>query len=330
MGAKLPKTLRVDPELARLSIGLHVASQFRLWTIARQLTRSADGSSKVHKRDLKSALRHYKIAYTRQHLNKLMRAGEGIFWNVSRKRLYIRSGTHVATCLTQQALETYPDLLQNKPGVTDVLLSPAGSLERWEAMIYAGWLKHRNNPTISREVLQLLFNRTADTLHRWETEHLEKHLHIRSNYAQCAFYDTAAKVQPARLNSYIAQTRAGNALRLIWQLPNTYLVKGIKTHPHKGQSKTVRKAVNHQLYQPANLWRGGSPAYKLYFDSPRRLQDHLKTVEGVYYLWRGENRHQHGIFEATENGWSETHPNERVSFHRERQLKAAGQVRMMG
>lgn len=329
MGLKLPKTLRVDPELARLSIGLHVASRFRLWTIARQLTRMGAGSGKVTRRDLKSALRFYKIAYTRQHINKLMRTGEGIFWNSNRNVLYIRSGRTVATCLTQQALEMCPDLLLNKPGVQDVLLSPAGSLERWEAMIYAGWLTHRNNPTISRDTLQRLFNRSAETLHRWETEHLEKHLHIRANYAQCAFYDTAAKVQPERLDCYVAITDQGCTLRLIWQLPNTYLVKGIKTHRHKGQSKTVRQAVNFQLYQPANLRRGGSLVYKLYFDRARRLQDHLKTYEGVYYLWRGENRHQHGIFEATETGWSETTATERASFQHERYLKAVGEVRMM-
>lgn len=153
MGTKLPKSLRVDPELARVALGLHQASQFRLWIVARHLTRIADGSSKVAKSDLKQAFATYKIKYTRQHLNKLLRDGNGIFWNAGRHHLYLRSGQYVARHLTRQALDSHPDLLLNKLGVNDVYLSPKGSLEQWQAMIYAGWICHRENLVISRVVL---------------------------------------------------------------------------------------------------------------------------------------------------------------------------------
>lgn len=330
MGVRLPKTLRVDPELARVAVGLGCAAGFRLWTIARHLTRMADGSSKVSKHALKQALRHYRIVYTRQHLNRLMRSGEGIFWNSNRHTLYIRSGSHVARCLTQQALDSCPDLLLNKPGVQDVLLSPCGTLEGWQAMIYAGWLTHRDNPTISRETLQKLFNRTPETLRRWEAIHLDNNLIVRTNFAQCASVETALNIMPERLNTYVANTPTGEQLRLIWQLPNSYTVKTIKTHRHRGQSKTVRKAVNQQLQHPANLWRGGSLVCKLYFDRPKLAQHHLAEHGGFIYLWRGENRHQHGIFEVTDNGWSETNSNERASFWHERVIKAMGDFYLTG
>jgi hypothetical protein len=209
-----------------------------------------------------------------------------------------------------------------------VVLSPSGSLEQWEATIYAGWLYHRNNPTIARETLEGLFGRSADTLRHWENTRLEKIISTRSNYAQCDSVETWERFRPETTLSYIARTKDGNKARFLWQISNSYSVKGIKEHPHRGMSKKVRKAVNHQLRQPVNLWRDGSPSRKLYYDSAKRLKAHLKTDDGVYYLWRGENRHSHGIFEATATGVWETHAKERVSFSQERKVWSSGTVRL--
>ncbi len=328
MGITTPKTLRVDPELARIALGLHCASQFRLWIIARHITRSTDGSGKVQKADLKTALRKYHLTYTRQYLNSLLRQGEGLFWNSNRHTLYLRSGQFVAKQLTQHALDTCPDLLLNKAGVHDVLLSPRGKLEQWHATIYAGWLSYRNNPTISRVALEKLFNRTGKTLRQWEQQQLHHIVTPRKNYAQCASTETWNKARPQTTLSYIAQTKSGEQARFLWQLPNTYCVKGIRHHRHRGQSPKIRIAINHQLQKPTNLWRGGSQVCKLYFDTGKRLREHIKAHDGVYYLWRGENQHRHGIFEATETGWGETQAKERLNFHQERHIMAEGQVRL--
>jgi len=328
MGRKRAQTVRVDPELARMTIGLGHSAGCRIWAVARHLNRMADGSGKLSKRDLKTALPEYGIRYTRQHLNQILRVGEGMFWNCDRQHVYIRSRQHVAKQLAEQALADCPDLLLNKPGVNEVLLSPAGNLERWNAMIYAGWLAHRENPTISRAVLCKLFNRTADTLRRWETEQLSKQVTIRKNYAQCATVEAWNQARPSTTVTYIARTPDGVEARFLWQLPNTYKVKGIKVHRHRGQSKKVRKVVNQHLAQPANLWRGGSPVRKLYFDSEKNLRSYIKEQAGVYYLWRGENRHRYGIFEATDNGIAETTAKERATFQYERHLFAEGQVRV--
>jgi hypothetical protein len=43
----------------------------------------------------------------------------------------------------------------------------------------------RNNPTISRERLSALFNRTDEPLRQWEARRTEQ-LKVRTNYAQCA------------------------------------------------------------------------------------------------------------------------------------------------
>jgi hypothetical protein len=324
MGKKRPQTLQLDPELARLSIGLHVAPQFRLWVVGRHLNRDEYGSGKVAKKEFFTALRNFGIKYSRQHRRRLLNSGECLFWNEDKKYLYIRSSQHVASELTQLAIDNNPTLLSNRAGVTEVYILSAGSLEQWEANIYAGWLDHRENPIISRETLEGLFGRTPETLRRWEQDRLQGTLTIQKNYAQCAFVDTMHKLNPERLNSYIAKTDEGAKLRLVWQMPNTYKVKGIKTHPHRGQSNKVRKAVNEQLQQPAKLWRGGSPVCKLYYGSSKRLKQHLKKYEGVFYLWRGRNRHKHGIYEATETGIWETQANERMQFGTERRIIKEG------
>jgi len=328
MGTQKNPTIRVDPELARISIGLHLASEFRLWLIARALNRQSDGSGKVSKQEFQATLREFGIGYSRQHLRRLLNTGKHLFWDENKTSLYLRSSQYVARELTQKAIEENPDLLENRAGVTDVLLCPSGSLEQWESTIYAGWLYYRNNPTISREVLSKLFNRTADTLRHWESTRLINTVSIRKNYAQCDSADVWERIRPETTLSYVARTKDGEKARFLWQISNTYSVKGIKEHRHKGQAKKVRKVVNQQLQQPANSWRGGSPVRQLYFDSSKKLRQHLKKYDGAYYLWRGENRHSHGIFEATATGWSETHAKERVSFSQEREAWAEGRVHL--
>jgi hypothetical protein len=328
MGKKRPPTLQLDPELARLSIGLHLASEFRLWVVGRHLNRDETGSGKVAKKEFFTALRNFGIKYSRQHRRRLLNSGERLFWNEDKKYIYVRSSQHVAREFTQLAIDNNPALLSNRAGVIEVYIPPAGSLEQWEANIYAGWLDHRENPIIARETLEGLFGRTPETLRRWEQDRLQGTLTIQKNYAQCALVDTMEKVNPERLNSYVAKTDDGAQLRLVWQMPNTYIVRGIKTHPRKGQSKKVRKAVNVQLQQPANDWRGGSPVCKLYFEGSKSLKQHLKKYEGVYYLWRGRNRHKHGIYEATETGVWETQAKERMQFGTERRIKAEGKLYM--
>lgn len=321
MGKEKAPTIRADVELARFSVGLGSASNFRIWVIARHINRLENGSGKVSKKDIKAVLRQFKIDYTRQHINKLFRDGNDLFWNTDRKFLYLHGWKSVARALTQLAVDENPDLLSNKPGVKEMLLSPAGSLEQWEATIYAGWLAYRNDPKISRESLEKLFNRTPETLRRWEQDHLDGIVTIQTNYTQCADVDTMMKLNPARVSSYVAKTPEGYKVRLIWQSPNTYKTRGIKQHPHKGQAPKVRKAVNEQLQQPDNKWRVGLPVVKLYFDSQKRAKQHIKKHGGIVEMWRGRNKHKHGIYEATQTGTAETNATERVMFRTERRLR---------
>ena len=315
--------VRVDPELGRLCIALFLASVFRLWVIARELTRTATGSGQVQRKELRESLSHFGVRMTPEHFNRLLRGGDGTFWNISGDRIFIRSPRFVAAKIVMQAAAKCADLVAtNRPGVRDVYLSPAGSHEQWEAMLYAGWMAHRENPTIARETLEKLFGRSADTLRRWEQKRLKDMLTVRENYAQChvpegEWFDFI----PDHCRAYVANVswngQYSQIVRVFWRMPNTYLVKGIRQHPKRGQASQVRKIVNCQLDQPTSSRRGGLHRFKRYFDSAERLRAHVKKHGGIRYLWRGESKYRRGIFEPNENGFAVTRANERTSFRDE-------------
>jgi len=333
--------IRVDPELGRLAIVLKQAHLFRLWCLARDLSKERDAtgqvvgsSGKVRRNALKRQLREIGSLYSDDHLNRLIRRGEGIFWNANRSQLYLRKPAHVAHHLTKQMQAAHPgEMTGNLPGVRDVYVSPAGSLEQWEATLYAGWHCHREDPTIARATLARLFGRTEQTLRNWEQRRLQGVVTPRHNYAQAPIADPFYDLYPEHAQRYA--TKRGE-VRVTWQLPNTYCTRHIRQHPHQGQARKVRSSVKDCLSDqplalggmhrsdpepPAIIRRSEpDPVGRLYFDNAKRLQRYLKRHGGIRYLWRGERRYKfvrQGIFEATESGWVETEATERLNFKAE-------------
>jgi hypothetical protein len=294
-----------------------------LWVIAREVTRQAGGSGQVGRRELRDSLAGFGITMTPQHFNRLLNSGEGTFWNINGDRIFIRSPRFVAPRIVTLAAAKSADLVAtNLPGVRDVYLSPAGTHEAWEAMLYAGWMAHRENPSIARQTLEMLFGRSADTLRRWEQKRLQGILTVRENYAQCHVPENDwLDFIPEHCRAYLANVswngQHTQIVRVFWRMSNTYMVKGIRQHHCRGQNAQVRKIVNVQLDQPAAPRRGGLHRIKRYYDNAKRLRAHVKKHGGVRYLWRGESQYGRGIFEPTENGFALTYPDERASFKAE-------------
>jgi hypothetical protein len=313
----VPPDIRVEPELGRASVVLKLAALYRLYVVARDITRRGNGCGRATKKALKQHLAAYGVYYSREHFSRLLRAGEGLFWNRSCTDLYLYNPARVAALLAQMDPAVFAT---NKPGVRDMYLSPTGTLEEWEAKLYAGWLAHRNNPTIARETLARLFGRSADTLRLWEEKHLAGVLTVRTNYTQCPhpqledgrYVDHIPEHNQAYRGFVRFQGQWHAVTRLYWQTCNTYQISGIRQHPRKGQARKVRKRINAVLDQPASLVRGGLPRLKRYFDTPEGLKRQVRKHGGVYYLWRGENRRGYGIFELNGTGFWMTYPNE---FH---------------
>ena len=310
-----PPDLRVEPELGRAAVKLSRAALYRLYVVGRDITRRGDGSGKVSRKALKRQLAAYGVQYTREHFTRQLKAGDGLFWNLGGKVLYLISPRRVAAFFA----EIDPTVFDtNRPGVRDMYLSPAGTLEEWEAKLYAAWLTHRSDPTIARDTLASLFGRSADTLRSWEAKHLQGVVTVRTNYAQCPhpnleddrYVDHIPEHNQGYRGHVYQQGRRQAVTRLYWRTCNTYQTRGIRQHPHKGQAARVRKAINALLDQPAAERRSGLLRRKRYFDTPEGLKRYVRRHGGVYYLWRGENRRGYGIFELNSTGFCMTYANE--------------------
>ena len=304
---------QVDPELGRLAVVLHLAPALRIWVVIRQYVRDHEGSGWIDRSSLLDALKMQGIAYTSRHLRRVLASGEGLFWNATRERVYMRSWVHVAARLTRMALATKVGRLErNRPGVREMYVPVTGSLEAWEAQLYAAWFAHRNNPTISRSELSHLFGRDKTTLRHWEKARLAGQLTVRHNYAQCPNVEAFFQHIPHYATSYTAWVHGQGAPRKIarirWQLPNTYLVGAIKQHHKKGQASKVRKRVNEVTEtMPAAERRGGW--HRLYFDQAETLRKFVRNhpEAEARYVWRGENYPRQGIFEINQSGFPLTH-----------------------
>ncbi len=329
--------LRVDPELGRLAIVLHEVAPLRLWVVGRELVRTTNPSGKVSRQDLRQALEQYGVKYTPRHIRRVLAEGEGTYWNCDGERVFLRSWEHVATQLTRRATKDHVgDIPHNRPGRQDMLVPVAGSLEQWEAALYAAWFSNRNCPTIARETLEKLFGRDQTTLRRWEAQRLEGVLTVQRNYAQCPDVARYYDLIPSHVVGYWALVREGKRSKLVqrlrWQIANTYQVSGIRQHVHKGKAKKVRKVVNRTADMPVDSMHDGW--HRLYFDplwklrsllrKPRRaarLDIDVEVQLPLAYVWRGVDRYRNGVFEVNLDGHPYTHADERLGPDRRHYLQ---------
>ncbi len=288
-------TVRLDPELGRLAVGLGRAAELRLWAIARQRsTTQHGGRGWVTVEALKADLDPAR-AYSKRHLRRLLAAGHGVFWQYSGHRVYLAGVQKLAGALARQAAAVCPSLIAtNIPGrMKDVYLPVGGTHEQWEALLYAGWLAAKNDPTIARATLEALFNRTAETLGRWERVRLAGVVLVTPGYAQVMAGDTLDADSGGQIiyipeGAKAYEDRAG-VLFLRWQLPNTYR-SHIRQHPHKGQGRKVRQAVASSLAgEPLEVMAEGQPRNsRRYYEDVKRLKVALRRQgAGVRYLFLG-------------------------------------------
>jgi hypothetical protein len=322
--------MRLDPELGRLAIGLHRAAYLRLWVIGRHVsTKRHSGRGWLDLADFWAALAPLGVTYTRRHFRRLLTAGENIFWTTTHNRIYFAGVQKVAESLTQCATRQQPDLVAtNRPGgMKDVYLPVDGTLERWESLIYAGWLAAKGNPIIARDTLSALFGRTVKTIRQWERDRLQAIVTHRPCYAQVADPQANAALIPAHSYAYVARTHAPgqwatkHEIRIRWRLPNTYM-STIRQHHRKGQSRKVRTITNAVVdFQPSEDTAGGLPRNsRRYFENAkqlRRLVRRYGVEQGERYLFLGRDRCDHNLFEPSQDGYPGTQVNERLMLKQE-------------
>lgn len=339
----LNSEVRINAELARIQVALCLDEGGRIWAALRDAVTRTDSPGWLLKRDLRGLLASYGIDYTRQHLGRILGRYRGIYWNIDpdRKRLYVRKPDFVTKKLIQICFEQgRPELvLTNQPGGKDMYLPTSGSLERWRAYVYAGWLGFRENPTIARSTLEMLFNRDQDSLRRWEETHLADLVQVIEGRAQCGFNAQDIPI-PDHAQSYVARVKTGSGAweltpAIYWRLSNTYHVGSIRQHHRLGQGRKIREAAKQAiLAQPIDCKADGMQrTKKVYFATHKSLSSYLKKhgwSKQYRYLFKGENRSGILMFEprlSTLNPERDTYPNERAThqeaarYHAQRQAQ---------
>lgn len=256
----------VDVELARVAIGLYLGALLRLWLIGHHVSRERfSGRGWVTVDELWNMLSQIGITMTRRHYRRLLARGNGQFWDIRQKRLFLRSIKFVAEELCIEAGLQGGGLIEtNQPGgLKSVWLPIDGSHERWEAFVYAGWLAAHGAPTIARATLSGLFNRADKTLRQWEKTHLAETVNVVPGYA--VMNDVAE--QPAEHAFYDKAVKSW-----VYQIPNTYQV-ALRQTPYDGQRRKVKHAVN-----PAGFGACGDKK-RVYFASFKGLKRALRRSD---------------------------------------------------
>lgn len=260
----------LDPELGRVAVGLHKAALLRLWLLGRRLSSAAGGAGWCQTTTLWSAVgnvRGWQI--TRRHFRRLLTKGDGLFWTRHNDRLYLTGIAKLAQELCVLAgLRGRGELIEtNSPGMLKSVWVPLdGSHEQFEAHIYLSWLSAKHSKTFSRELLEKLWGRTANTLRQWESAHLSETLTVIPSFALVQDNETpihyGADYHPAMHSR-------------VFQLPNTYAARA-RQHPHSGQ----RRKVQHTVTGP--FMAQGADTRKLYFESVKDCSRAIQRHSGDY------------------------------------------------
>jgi hypothetical protein len=344
-------TIRIDPELARVAVGLERTGEYWVWSLGRHFFGVPGCTTREQ---LFEKVQATGVIQSRRHLNRILKLGKDLFWGLDEHgHVYLRGYVKVADQLTHIAVDTCPQLVEtNLPGARDVHIPVGSSLGDFKAQVYAGWLAYRQNPKIARQTLATLFNCTPETLRNWEGT-LGGQIRVVTNYGQTSLnpkeHDDVIDYLPGHQYCYV--TRQGE-MRLRWRQPNTYQTCGIREHAHKGQSRKARTyAARTAWYQPVE---SGAPPHpsslkrlpfdrshrvpKQYYESDELLRRHLKrlakkgkpgiTPATPRYVYLGEDRNQHGIWELSLDGWVYTKANERLSIKAEKMWWKGWQARL--
>jgi hypothetical protein len=334
----VPLQVWIDPELGRLAVGLKKTGEYLLWSVFRHFYGQPGWTTREA---LFTTLKDAGVINTQRSFNRTLKSGQDLFWSLAGDRVYLRGYVKLSGRLTRIAMDTAPSLVAtNVPGVRAVQITITGDLGDFKAQVYAGWLTHREDPTIARDTLCTLFAVVKDTLRNWE-DRLGGSLEKVSNYGQTHLHpledERVTAYIPAHSYSYV--TRRGE-IRIRWRQPNTYRTKNIPQKHTKGQSRKARfAAVKVAWFQPVEICAHTPHSReklpfdrthrepKRYFPTEKALQQFLKRLErrgeeGIKpatprYIYRGEDKYQHGIWEVSLDGHAETTAWERMAIKKE-------------
>jgi hypothetical protein len=321
--------IAVDPELARLAVGLNQAPHFRLWVILLQMVRNTN-KLRISRADLEAVLPQYSIRVSERNLRRWLRRGHGLFWELTDKFVYFTGYETISCRLVEMAVKNnLPDLIStNQPGKRSMYIDVSGSLQQFEAHVYAAWLAYRENPTIARSTLSALFNREPRILRKWDQL---AGVEVITNQAQ--FHPDYFADTPKHAYMYQAATGNGRSeTHFRARMVNTYHAPSIRQHGKRGQSRRVYYAVEKYLesIEPtgnceqgrgSNALTGGlKPIGRRYFaDSAKARRSAKRNGDRQRYIALGV-KHKRMVWDYSPDGRQRTTTREELPLITQRKF----------
>lgn len=249
--------LKCDAELGRISIGLRLSAQFRIWLVIEEYARET-GFNWLTRDDLRALLTRYHIRYSERNLNRWLWGGHDVFWRLHNERIWLIGYQKVSTALTDMALSLPKPkrgfdplnlVITNNPGFyRSVYVNvTSDNLSQFEAAVFSGWLTAKQNPTISNYVLSLLFRRDPNVIRKWVKLANVTVLHTFAHYTEeTSNYVPLAVGEGGHRGDVLSYTVAGRQ-RWSAEYSNTYRPQPTRQHPYRGQSLTVSRKAHQQL-----------------------------------------------------------------------------------
>lgn len=282
----------VDVEAYRWSYAAGQGPHFMLYSLAAHLAEN----NRVSIDALAAAAGHSQSYFYELLALSAIEAGKSLFYGGRDGQwLYLRSqkkiGARLALLLLENDLHKVLD--GRRPGIRRRYVS----IHAEHAEMWAAWLDSKRNRRLSRQVEIQLWNVTDTTVRRWDKE---AGIEAQRNYAQTA--DLRDERVPADREDYMVAQQDGQLVAM-WQQANTYHVKQtFREHPHRGQSRKVRKAISAVLSteQPANNLVAAHPFRTQHFaggsDPLQAWKDYQRALKNAPFaqvhdlIYRGERQ----------------------------------------
>ena len=276
--------VKLYPSIALGMLQKEATAAGRIWLLLKYLDKNGRGwldkrESNFRLTDKTSNLR---VCGQRQFRN-LLQKGEGVFWQVDRQRIWLKSMVKVAEQLDVARLQYKP------VGLPVAILTEKIGVVR--AHLYASLHSGRSQAPISRDKLAELSNVNPRIQRRYEKIAKVKK---QTNYALGQQANGNSLQEKAWQQGHAAftltdfagkQGQAGKSY-LAWQLPNSY--SGPHAQLAKGQQKRINQELTDLFMQGMTGNGRGSRLTRRFFDNGRIAAKAFSKAQQDLY-WKGIN-----------------------------------------
>lgn len=279
-------TIPTHPELNRIALKQQIDAEYLLWAVLRHAVAERGLSGHFIKSDAYDVALVSGLSWSRSQFNRILQAGNYLFWTVGESRLYLRSFENVYQKLADKEAAAIAS-------AKFVLIKPHKSALNRRAELYWSWFISRGEQTIARATISELFGLSQDQQRSYE-KLLGKRLKINTNYAHidADLYKNDLKNIPGHAYNFIQEKFNDNRVEYVnviaYQLPNTY---NARINP-PGESPQVF-APNRALRVTRTLYRlarACSYIERCFYDFYDQWEQHMNPDAYIRTYYQGKKR----------------------------------------